>query len=112
SGIFDRRLIAERVRVDGRQAFDQMHISAGDRQTPLVTKRRMFGEVRRVDDERVALPAASRITGPEAYAGTGTGSSVQLDDPCDMHHLAVDDDGAGGLHDLVVAVVARLKGPT
>ena len=57
-GIVNRKLVEDPVGAHAREAFDDMQ--GGTRSL----ERGPVGEIRRVDDERVALPAAARVAGP------------------------------------------------
>src|SRR6185436_17000950 len=59
-GIVNRKLVEDPVGADAREAFDDMQRCTRS------LERGPVGEIRRVDDERVALPAAARVAGPES----------------------------------------------
>src|SRR5207248_4299310 len=61
--ILDGERVADRVRVDARETLDD--VEPLTRAAPVG----FLGEVRRVDDQRVALPASDRIAQPELDAG-------------------------------------------
>src|SRR4029077_6981511 len=58
-------------------------------------------EVRRLDDERVAVPVAARVAHIQADALARMRAAVQPDHPRFMNHLVADGDEALPLHDLV-----------
>src|SRR5262245_30060323 len=92
-------LVQQRVLVDASETLDEMELVVSPAKTgPAV-------EVRRVDDERVALPLAARIAQPRPHAGRDVRTAVQRNDPRVVNHLVGDDDVARHLKDLDEIVV-------
>ena len=58
-----------------------------------------IGEVGRLDDERVALPVATRIAHQLLDAAADVRTAVERDDARVVHHLVGDDDRVGRLYD-------------
>ena len=96
--ILDRELIPERLRVDAREALDDVQVLARASEAGLV------GEVGRVDDQRVALPPADGVAEPFPDRLRQV-LAVHPDDARVVHHLGEDQHGILGLHDLVQVVV-------
>src|SRR5207245_2290686 len=72
--VVDGECVPNRVSVDPREAFDDVQGFTGTLKVSLV------GEVRGVDDERVALPMPTRIAGPLAQLLWQMRTRVQRDD--------------------------------
>ena len=112
--ILDRDLVGNRVRVGAREAFDQAQ-RAAVRDAPDACRRgvgrdpSLVVEVRRLDDQRVAVPAAPRISRPRADARVEVRSSVDGNDPRLMDHLVDNRHVSRRLHNLVGVVVAGRK---
>src|SRR6266704_369761 len=53
--IFDREFVEDGVLIDACEAFDHMQVFTGSSEVSLI------GEIRCVDDQRIALPAAARV---------------------------------------------------
>ena len=67
--------------------------------------RSLSGEVRRLDNQRIALPPATRIAEPLPDLWLGMRTSVQRDYAGIVDHLDKDDNVARALQDLIVVVV-------
>ena len=83
--IIDRELVEERIRVDAREAFDQMQVRGGSSET------RLLGEIGRVDDKRLAFPMATRVPGPLVDPVVEMRTPVQRHDAGVVDHLAEND---------------------
>src|ERR1700730_16681511 len=104
--IFDLDLVFERGRAGPRPAFDQMQVLARSLEIGLRT------EVRHVDDEGVALPAATRVAIPLADVGRQMRAPVHDDvplPPLALAHVVEDRDAALCLHDPPVAAGPAAK---
>ena len=66
---------------------------------------RAIREVRRLDDERVALEPAARIAHPHLHAGACVRAAVERDHARLVDHLVADHDDAGRLDDLRAVAV-------
>ena len=66
-------------------------------------------EVRRVDDERVAVPVSARCARPLQQIGRERGTLVERDDARGVHHLGHDDDMVRRLEQLHIVVVGARR---
>ena len=89
--IVDREAIVERVGVDAREALDEVQILARSAEV------RPVGEVRRVDDQRVALPAAARVAHPRAEARGEMRTAVERNDARVVDHLGEEQSRSSGV---------------
>src|SRR6267142_3004413 len=64
TGIVDRHFVLQRIGVDAAEPLDEMHLLAG----AASTNGGVAAEVRRIDDKRIALVPAHRISQPETHA--------------------------------------------
>jgi hypothetical protein len=95
--IFDSELVEERVSVGAREAFDQVRVRAG------VWQAGFAFEIRRVDNQRVSLPVATRVSHPLTNVPMGT--PIQRDDACVVDHFVENHDVFGSLEQLKIIVV-------
>ncbi len=68
-------------------------------------------EVRRLDDEGVAFPAAARVAHVLANAGTDVRAAVERDDAGVVNHLVADDHFVWRLHDPETVAVEHREDP-
>src|SRR6185295_5831856 len=80
-GILDGELVAQGLRALAREPLDQ--VQPGRRAAEAALER----EVGRVDDQRVAIPAADRVAGEEADLRRHVLAPRQVDDPRAVDHL-------------------------
>ena len=96
----DGDLVVERVGADAGEALDQVQVLARSSELALLR------EIRRLDDQRVAFPAASRVAVPELDVLVHVRTAVHRDDARIVRHLAEEHHALRRLDDLVVVVVA------
>ncbi|MQA28451.1 MAG: transposase [Luteitalea sp.] len=102
--VLDRELVEEGIGVGAGETLDQPHVRAG---RPIVGEVRYRpGEVGRLDDEGLTLPAAARIPGPLADRRWQVGAPIERDDADVVDHLVQQHHILGGLQHLHVRVVA------
>ena len=101
--IAHRELVVDRRLVDAAKALDQHHLlrRAAERRGA-----RRIREVRRLDDQRVALPPAARVSQPLPHRPRNVRTAVHGDEARLVNLLLEDRHVPGRLHDLVVVVVA------
>src|SRR5688572_7129586 len=97
--VVDREFVLDRARIGAREALDQAHAFRRPPETDLV------GEVRRIDDERRAFPAAARITEPLPDLWSDMRTAVERDDARVVNHLVENHDISRRLENLVIVVV-------
>src|SRR5687767_10254368 len=90
---------------DPREALDNMQRIAGD--DPRVEG--AVPEIRRLDDQRIALPATARISHPQPNVLADMWAAVQGNEAHVADLLVEDRDIARSLHDLVVHVAEGRK---
>src|SRR2546430_10917204 len=71
--------------------------------------RRVAAEVRRVHNQRIALPPTNRVAQPQMDVLGQVRTVLELNHSRVVPHLHVDSYGSWRLHDLIVVVVARTK---
>ena len=104
--VVDLELVQQRVPVEQAESLDQMElvvppeVAAG-----FAVVAASVLEVRRVHDQRAALPPADRMAQPLAHARWRVRPSVEVHDAGIVNHLGVDDNDIPGHHNLIVAVV-------
>ena len=98
--IFDGESVQDGIVGDAREPLDHAQVLAGS------SKRILAVEVRRLDHQRIALPAAARDADPLAKALRRLRAPVERDDPRVVDHLGENHGLARRLHDLIVGVVA------
>src|SRR6266702_7417401 len=79
--IVDGKLIEERIRIEAPEAFDEAHVLAG------ASESRLVGEIRRLEDQGIALPMAARVPLPLADMLWQMRTPVDGDDTGLMSHL-------------------------
>src|SRR5687768_3405693 len=102
--IIDRELVFDLIVRDARETLGDLHgvrrsaaaAAAADGITPV--------EIRRLDDERLAFPAAARHPDPLLQAGRRRRTVVERDDPRVVDHLGQDHDVPLTLDDVIGAV--------
>ncbi len=94
--VLDRRLVAQRIRRDRREALDDVQGIAVE--IPRAVEPRLVVEMRHVDHERVSVPAPDRVAHPRVVRRTGDGIQVNRAGRVRerVHHL----DLVRALHDL------------
>src|SRR2546427_6476233 len=97
--IFDRELIADRVLGHAREALGQTHLLAR------ALERELVREIRRFDNERLALPMTAGTSCPLPDVWRQMRTSVERNDASIVQHLGKNHHVSGSLHDLVVVVV-------
>jgi hypothetical protein len=103
----DRELVIEVVGVEAFEAFGHFHVAA---KAPCrAALEHLVIEVRRLDDEGIAVPAAPRVAEPLADAVAQVRPSVERDDARVVNHLDEDGYVLFRLHNLVVVVVEAGK---
>ena len=98
--ILDRELVVDHVVGHAREALGHLHVLAR------AAERVLAVEVRRLDHQRVAFPAAARESDPLPHALRRLRPAVERDDAHVVNHLGQDHHVARRLHDLIVRVVA------
>ena len=88
-----------RVLGHAREALGQPHVLAG------ALERVLAVEIRRLDDQRLALPVAAVASRPLTDVWRQVRTSVERDDADVVDHLDENHHVAGRLHDLIVVVV-------
>src|SRR5262249_54740812 len=94
--VFDGDLVGEAIGAGPRPALDQMQALA---RASIIGFRTEIGDI---DDEGIALPAATRVAIPLADTGRQVGACVHDDiplPPLPLAHVVEHRDAAGGLHD-------------
>src|SRR5882672_8010171 len=66
---------------------------------------RLVAEIRRLDDERIAVPSPPAVAEPLAKAGREVRSAIERDYADLVNHLVQDDDLVRGLENLQVRIV-------
>ena len=102
-GIFGREAVEKRVLRNAGEAFDDAQVPAG------AAEGRLAGEVRRLDNERIPLPTAARISHPLPDAVGRMRAPVEGNEPDVVDHLDQNGHVTRPLHDLVGVVVASGK---
>src|SRR5438128_1465802 len=97
--IFDCELIADRVRIHAREALGQTHVLAR------ALERELVREIRRFDNQRLALPMTAVAPRPLTDVWRQVRTSVERNDADVVEHLGENHHVSGHLHDLVVVVV-------
>ncbi len=97
--VVDGVLVEERVVVDTREAFLDVHLGAGPPEA------RFVREVRCVDDQRVAFPMATRIPAPLTDILRETGPIAQRDDAGGVDHFRENHEVIGGLEQPYIIIV-------
>src|SRR3989442_14224427 len=98
--IGNRELVVEFDRSDAVPAFNQMQVPAGS------FKVRPVAEIRGLDNQRVALPTATRVPQPLADPLVEMRTPVQRDDASLVHLFLENGHVTRSLHDLIIIVVA------
>ena len=101
--VVDGRLVEQRPGVDAGQPLGQAHAAGSGAPLPPGV------EVRRLDDERVALPVAARLARPLEQVRRQRRTAVERDDARGVHHLRHDRDVVRGLEHLDVVVVGARR---
>src|SRR5207244_3745176 len=101
--IVDRRFVVDGLRADAREALDEMQASLRDASELLLVR-----EVRRIDDQGVALPVTARVAVPLPDLLVEMRTAVQRDDAA-IELLVLKDDVVGRLKNLCAAVVVLRK---
>src|SRR5262245_28283801 len=97
--IVDRKFVVDPVLGHAREAFGQAHVLTG----PL--KRRLVGEIRRLDDQGLAFPAANRVPRQASNVGRQMWTSIERDNARLMDHLNENHHVTRPLDDLIVVVI-------
>src|SRR5262249_27697192 len=97
--IVDRDFIVDVAFADDGKAFDGMQRLAQVRDFPRV--RHTPVEVRRIDDEWVALPVADRIPHEQANVFAEMLTPFEIDDAAGVVVVVQDDDASGSLKDRI-----------
>ena len=96
----DRELIKERVRIRAREALDQTHVLAR------TLERKLVREIRRFDNQRLALPTTAVAPRPLTDVGRQMRTSVQRNDADVVEHLGENHHVSRNLHNLIVVASA------
>src|SRR5580658_488409 len=109
--IVNDQLVAYRVGVHTRDAFNETKGVARRRGIATVSPdtRRVIYEVRSLDDQRVALPMAARVSEVAPDALSDMRPLVQGNDACLVDLLVENRHESGRLHNLRSVVIARRK---
>src|SRR5262245_53769203 len=95
--ILDRELVADGPRVDAREPLGD----AKGRWIRVLENHAFVGpEIRRFDDQRVAIPAAARVAEPLAQRAADVRPAVEWNDPRAVNHLGCDRDIPRALENL------------
>src|SRR5229473_7839068 len=97
--IFNREFVEDDVIVDACEAFDHMQVLTGSSEVSLI------GEISCVDDQRIALPAATRVAHQLADVWPQVRTAVQGYDASVVDLLLEDSHVPGTLLKLNIAVV-------
>src|SRR5213593_1118290 len=100
-GIVDRESIPEGAGVHAREAFDDAHVLARPPEWILAV------QIRRLDDEGIALPMTAGIAHPLAHVLRQRRPAVERNDAGVVDHLDENHHVSRALDDLVIGVVAR-----
>src|SRR2546426_5629585 len=103
--ILECDFVIDRVGIETREALD--HMQAAGRTSEV----RLVGEIRRIDDQCVAVPMAARVAEVLADALVQMRTPVQRDDSSFMNHFVENDHAIGTLHNLDIAVVRGTGNP-
>ena len=101
--ILDRELITDRLLVDAREALGQPHVLARALKCELV------GEIRRFDNQRLALPVTAVAPRPLPDVSGQMRPAIERNDADVVEHLGKNHHVARHLHDLVRVVVGPAK---
>src|SRR6266566_1580761 len=101
--IFDPELIADRVLGHAREALGQTHVLAR------ALERELVREIRRFDNQRLALPMTAVAPRPLADVWRQVRTSVERNDADVVEHLGENHHVSGRVHDLVGVVVGPGK---
>src|SRR4051812_15258775 len=99
-GIFDRELIADGVGVGVGEPLGHLQVLGR------AAERGAIGEVGRLDDQGVAVPARARVAKEGADRRADVRPAIERRDARHRHHLGNNHELAGRLHELKVVVVA------
>src|SRR5207249_2749444 len=72
--IFERGFVLNRIRINARVPLDDVERGTGE--VPGHIEPRLAVEIRRVHDERIALPPPHRVAGPERHRGWNMSAAV------------------------------------
>ena len=97
--------VVDHLRIDAREALGDLQLLA----VRPVRRADAVGEIRRLDDERVAFPVAARVAHvlPDVRADVRT--AVERDDARVVDHLVADDDLVRCLHDAQAVAVQHRR---
>src|SRR2546425_4194140 len=99
--IIDCELVDERVGVETPETFDEPHVRAGS------SEGRLIREIRRLDDQPVAVPMTNRVSIPQADGLWKMRTSVDGNDADFMTHLDPKRDVVCALNNLSIVVIGR-----
>src|SRR5437899_6912189 len=98
--ILHSELVKTRVLISAREPFNHVQVLRPRERSPIC-------KIGRIDDQRVALPAADRVAHPLADVLWQMRTPVEANDAGIVDLLGFDDDISGTLCDPEIAVVAR-----
>src|SRR5262249_27836894 len=90
--IVDRELIANGLAIDASETLHQAQVLAVDRTVAVAADAGAVGEVRRFNDQRIALPVAPRVAHIQVEALADTRALLQRHHSRLMDHLVLDHD--------------------
>ena len=97
--------VLQLVRRLAREPLDDLHVGAVAQAVAVQADARLIGEVRRLDDQRVAFPVAARVAHVLADLRADVRPSIERNDAGVVHHLVADRHFVRRLHDPVAVAV-------